>query len=405
MKILHILAQMPCGTGSGIYFSNLIKEFKKFGHDQRALFALQDNFEFQHIPGDKQYPVRFKAPNLPFPVPGMSDVMPYESTKYSDLCSEKMGLWRLAFGQALKQAATDFQPQVVILHHLWMLTSLALEFFPEAKSIGICHYTDLRQARLNPSIRENHVNNMHRLDKILSLSDLHQAEIREIHPTCNSEIVTAGGGYDSAIFFPRPDSRPKGPVKILYAGKIDPSKGVFALIRAFLSLREREPDLFLSIVGTANQEQASHLDGMVNGHSAIGLYPAMPQNDLAQTMRDHDIFVMPSFFEGLGLIAVEALASGLRIVATEIEALMSLLGERVLQSGAIEFVARPAVNRAGLPDDFQLGQFTRELEKKLSLQASRVREGQVFPENIYSDISKNSWESIAAEINSIIGEQ
>lgn len=28
MKILHIIAQLPAKTGSGVYFSNLIREFK-----------------------------------------------------------------------------------------------------------------------------------------------------------------------------------------------------------------------------------------------------------------------------------------------------------------------------------------------------------------------------------------
>ena len=402
MKILHILAQLPCSTGSGVYFANLIKELKRYEHSQRALFALQDQVIFQQLPADQQYPVRFKTSDLPFPVPGMSDVMPYESTKYSALCSEQIELWLCAFRKALEQAATEFQPEVIILHHLWMLTSLALEFFPQAKSIGICHHTDLRQARLNPEIKECHVGNIHKLDSILSLSDLHQAEIRDIHPCEGTELITTGGGYDSAIFFPPHNRRPAGPVKILYAGKIDPSKGIFALIQAFFSLQKRDSDLLLSIVGTPNREHEDQLKKMTMGNKGIRLYPAMPQKDLAQTMRNHDIFVMPSFFEGLGLIAVEALACGLLTVSTEIEGLMSLLGKRIIQSGVIEFVPVPEVGSAETPDDLQLREFIQALAEKLSQQVDRARRGDVFTDDIYADISTHSWEVIAARINSII---
>ena len=38
---------------------------------------------------------------------------------------------------------------------------------------------------------------------------------------------------------------------------------------------------------------------------------------------------MPSYYEGLGLMAIESLACGLYVVTTEIEALMTLLGEEI----------------------------------------------------------------------------
>jgi len=38
-------------------------------------------------------------------------------------------------------------------------------------------------------------------------------------------------------------------------------------------------------------------------------------------MRAADIYVLPSYYEGLGLIAIEALGCGMRVVVTEIEGL------------------------------------------------------------------------------------
>ena len=402
MKILHILAQLPHGTGSGIYFSNLIKELEEYGHEQRAVFALQDDCCFQRLPADRQYAVNFKTEKLPFPVPGMSDVMPYESSKYCEMSPQTMERWHGAFRETLEKAAADFQPDVLILHHLWILSSLALEIFPQARSIGICHHTDLRQARQNPHIREEHVGNIHKLDIILSLSEAQQADIREIHSCQNPKIVVMGGGFDDTLFFPAPDKPRPGPPRILYAGKIDPSKGVFALIEAFSSLRRQDPELRLSIVGAAGRDQAERLDKLLAAEPGIQLYPAMSQPELARTMREHDIFVLPSFFEGLGLIAIEALASGLWTVATEIEGLVSLLGDRVIQSGAIEFVPLPVLDFAGLPPAPQLKAFVHDLETKLARQAARARRGEAFPPGLPEDISRHSWKAIAARINALI---
>lgn len=402
MRVLHVLAQLPGGTGSGVYFTNLIRQLQSYGHEQGAVFALQDDCAFTALPPERQFPVRFKTRELPFPVPGMSDVMPYDSTRYRDLDSETLALWAGAFRQSFQRAAENIRPEVLILHHLWMLTSLAIDFFPGAKSIGICHHTDLRQAVRNPELKERHLSHIQRLDFILSLSDLQQADIRRLHPGGRARLLTMGGGFDSALFHPPQNRRAEGPVKILYAGKIDPTKGVFALLEAFSALRKRDAGLRLSLVGTPNRTQAAQLKRMAEEIGGLDLYPALPQAELARAMREHDIFVLPSFFEGLGLIALEALACGLWTVATEIEGLVALLGPEVIQSGAIELVSLPPLGPAGLPSEGLMKPFVSDLAAKLERQAARVRGGEEFPGAVHADIARHSWEAIADRINALI---
>ncbi len=403
MKILHVLAQLPEGTGSGIYFTNLVKELEKYGHEQRAVFALQDKRTWDVLPGGSQYPLRFKTDALPFPVPGMSDAMPYDSTRYRDMTPPMLERWRRAFRELLEKAGRDFQPDALVLHHLWMLTSLALEVFPNTKSLGLCHYTDLRQARQNPLLLKAHVKNIHRLEAILTLTDAHQAEIREIHRCQETKIVTVGGGFDGALFFPKEEKeRPNETVKILYAGKIDPSKGIFALLEAFAALRKQDGNISLTVVGAPTLQYAEQFEKLTRKAEGVNLSPPVPQAELARLMREHDIFAMPSFFEGLGLIAIEALASGLWTVAAEIEGLMSLLGEEVMRSGVIEFVPPPEMEAPGVPGPSRLPAFVDELAERLSLQAARARSGQGFPEGLPQKIAHHSWKAIAAKINELL---
>ena len=53
------------------------------------------------------YPVIFETENLPFPIVGMSDVMPYKSTKYSDMSEDMFLKWEKAFKQNIILAITN----------------------------------------------------------------------------------------------------------------------------------------------------------------------------------------------------------------------------------------------------------------------------------------------------------
>ena len=41
IKVLHVLARLPALTKSGLYFSNMIEEFKKYGHEHKAAFGIK----------------------------------------------------------------------------------------------------------------------------------------------------------------------------------------------------------------------------------------------------------------------------------------------------------------------------------------------------------------------------
>lgn len=202
MRLLHVLAQLPARTGSGVYYSNMIEEFKKYDHDQRAIFACQDGYHWDILDKEHQYAVEFKSQELPFPIVGMSDVMPYENTLYSEMTEEMIGLWKEAFRKRLERVREEFMPDIIFAHHLWMLTSLVREVFPDTKIIGVCHNTDLRQAKMNPHLLKKYVDNLHSLDYVFSISDKQKDEIVKIYNIDRKKIIAVGGGYNQKIFYP-----------------------------------------------------------------------------------------------------------------------------------------------------------------------------------------------------------
>ena len=44
MKILHVIAQLPKQTGSGVYFTNVI-QFMQQNHENAAVFGIQDDIK------------------------------------------------------------------------------------------------------------------------------------------------------------------------------------------------------------------------------------------------------------------------------------------------------------------------------------------------------------------------
>lgn len=399
MRILHVLAQLPAQTGSGVYFQNLIRGLAAYGHSQRAVFARQDGAAFDFLPPAQQYPLEFRTAELPFPIAGMSDIMPYESTVYGKMDEEMLRRWRGAFGRVLERAAAEFQPQVVILHHLWMLSSLAVEVFPKAGKVGVCHHTDLRQAMAHPALVERYVDKLHRLDRVFALSALQKEPIETLYGIAREKILVLGGGFDQGVFYPPADRQPRGEIRLVYASKMDPAKGVYALLDAFAALCAVKPGLRLHLVGTPDRENARRLRPYLERGLPITLQPALPQRELAELFRTADIFVMPSFFEGLGLTALEAMACGARAVATENPGLLALLGEDINASGVIEYVPLPEMETVDKPRDTALPDFSRRLCDKLLLQVQRLERGEAVPEATQKALANHSWEGMAKRAN------
>ena len=402
MKILHVIAQLPSRTGSGVYYSNVIEELKKYGHRQAALFATQDDFHFDVLPGNELYPVKFKSDRIPFPIAGMSDVMPYENTVYSSMNEIMIGSWRAAFEDELFRAEREFKPDALILHHLWILTSAAVGIFDNRIKIGVCHNTDIRQAEQHPDMKNKYAGNLKNLDIVFSLSDSHKQKISDIFEIEKSKIVTIGGGFNQNLFFPAASGKKNDKTEIVFSAKIEKSKGVFELVKAFKGIAAAKPNLHLDIIGVPGGENIHILRSLIGNAGNIAVVPIKSQKELADYIRNKDIFVMPSYFEGLGLMALECLASGLRVVATEIEALMSLLGDTVNNSGVIEYVKLPRIYDTDKPFDEDVGQFVGDLSSKMLLQIERVENGEPFPEEIMSEINKHSWSGKTEKINSVI---
>ena len=112
---------------------------------------------------------------------------------------------------------------------------------------------------------------------------------------------------------------PDGPLQLLAVGSIVPRKGYHVLVEALASLRDR--DWHLTLVGADDRAPQTMRD-LTGQIAAAGftdrilLAGAVDDTTLAAAYDRADLFVMPSLFEGYGMVLTEALARGLPIVCT-----------------------------------------------------------------------------------------
>ena len=389
MKILHVLAQLPIKTGSGVYFTNVIEGLKQFDVEQAAVYATTPEYDFNFL--EEKFEVEFQGKNISFPIVGMSDIMPYENTLYKNMTDEMLETWQGAFRKKLERAKKEFKPDVVITHHLWILSSIVCDVFEGEKVIGVCHNTDIRQAEKNPAMKDKYVKNLGKLDKILALSSGVIEGISNIYNYPEDKIVNIGAGYNEKIFYPAEKYEKRDNVKILYAGKFDESKGFYELIKAFRLLEEKDNNVELELIGNLKEEDRPRVEALVGHSKKIKIYNAVDQVHLGEIMRHKDIFILPSYFEGLGLIAVEALGSGLRVVATEIEGLIEFLGDKINNSEIIEYIAMPTIYDTDKAVEEEKPAFVNRIVGALELMIERTREQREIPAELLEEIEHHSW--------------
>ena len=140
--------------------------------------------------------------------------------------------------------------------------------------------------------------------------------------------------------------RVEGPgANLLFVGRLEPAKGAPILIEAFAAVLPRHPQARLTIVGDGSARAALEAQAL-----ALGIAPSVrflgyqPQKSVAQLLGDADVFVLPSFAEGLPVVLMEALASRVPVIATQIAGVPELV-----QDGISGFIVPPG-DLAGLTE-------------------------------------------------------
>lgn len=415
MRILSITAQKPHSTGSGTYMTELVKSFAKAGHEQAVVCGIYPDDKVSFPDGVSVYPVFFtdepvtetgiSGPDLPyagrlrclpFPITGMSDIMPYTSTRYRDLTPDMIEQFEEAFIGAVSQAVNELDPDLIICHHLFLLTALVRRRFPEKKIAGISHGTDLRQMKNCEGLRGLIRPYIAELDIALALHDEQRRSIIDIFGIPENRTAVIGSGYNDSVFnrIGRIERAADEPVRICYAGKVSRPKGVPEMLAALaeLSADPSVPDFRLTMAGGCQDEALrDFLDDLPSYISYLG---QIPQSELAALLRRSDIFVLPSYFEGLPLVLIEAMASGALPVSTDLPGVRSWIDSNV-NDPSVRYVPMPDMKSIDEPTEAGRKRFTDDLVSELRRAVTDVYQKKQVAE---PDTSRITWDSVAKKV-------
>jgi len=337
MKILNVSAQKPNSTGSGVYLTALMKALAAAGHETAVLCGVSAHEETPLPHGTAFFPVEFETPDLPFPVAGMSDEMPYKSTCYKHMTPEMTAQFRAAFTAKIKEAWEAFRPDLILCHHLYFVAALVREQLPDAKIFAVSHGTDLRQLQNTDFEREFIRRTIPRLDHIFCLHEPQMAEVMRLFAPDAAKVSVLGTGYDDSVFY-RGEKPPHRETRLIYAGKISEQKGVFDLLSALPMVK---CDLTVTLAGGyGNRDYETALALAAKSPHPVTFTGLLTQPVLAEKLRESDVFILPSYSEGLPLVLAEAMASGCRLICTDLPGIRPWLDGAVPGHGC-RFLPRP----------------------------------------------------------------
>jgi alpha-maltose-1-phosphate synthase len=185
-------------------------------------------------------------------------------------------------------------------------------------------------------------------------------------------------GVDIETFRPRDDG-PNAELRFLFVGAVGLRKGVPLLVQTWAGLRTRAAKL--TIAGPLE-----HTCAMPPETPGIAVIGKVARQDLPNLFREHDVFVFPSYFDGFGLVILEAMASGLPVITTDATA-----GPDLIKDGQDGFIV-PVGDRDALSE--RMAYFMDQPQKTKQMgHAARAR-AERFTWDSYGD----RWKAILQDI-------
>ncbi|MSQ41654.1 MAG: glycosyltransferase family 1 protein [Dehalococcoidia bacterium] len=179
---------------------------------------------------------------------------------------------------------------------------------------------------------------VHCVDRIVAASEHERQLLRQmfrVPPQCVTVIPL---GVDLERFQPRDAAvaraalaLPAGERVLLAVGRMEPLKGFDIIVRALAQMTQRERVRLLLVGGDeraaaefARLRAIAQEEGVAGRVHFLG---AIPHERLAVYYNAADVVVAPSFYESFGLVALEAMASGVPVVASRVGGLVSTIAD------------------------------------------------------------------------------
>lgn len=228
---------------------------------------------------------------------------------------------------------------------------------------------------------------IHTCQRIIVATEREKGEIGEYYGANRENIGVVPCGVNMELFQPVEKAAARRKLDLgdetvlLFVGRIDPVKGVDRLLKAVPGVRSSKGIRLLVIGGdeTSRHEtdKLRKLAAELGITDKVVFQGMIKQEELPDYYSAADVFVLPSYYESFGLVALESLACGTPVVASDVGDL-----KNIIVPGKTGYVT----------DDNSPESLAEGISRSLAIQ------GLETPESIRSSVRSFSWVNIARGI-------
>lgn len=357
MKILLVNHFPLVGSGSGVYVANIAQNLVKKGHEV-CIIMPENTTKIKEIPNVKIHPVYFKREEK---IEGQLDFNfvcfdshPRSRLLFSEISDEQVLQYEKAFRKAIEQEIKEFKPDIIHAQHIWIASAVATEY--NIPVVITCHGSDIMG--YNESDRYHHyvakaINNCKR---VIAISNHNKEILNNMFEKDKDKIITISNGYDPDIFYREECSKEevlkyfninkKYDKIVCFAGRLTRNKGIDILLN---SAKIYEKDNILTIIaGHGSEYEVLYPLKQELGLRDVVFLGDMSHEELRKIYSISDICAVPSREEAFGLVALEALACGLPVIATKQGGMPDFINDKVgilIEKENVEQLAN-AINEA-----------------------------------------------------------
>ena len=144
-------------------------------------------------------------------------------------------------------------------------------------------------------------------DRVIVASSYTKQTLSDATVTAKVDIVPYGAPGSTPTEIRKPSDR----LKVLFAGSLGQRKGLSYLLKAIDIMKS---SMELTLLGRKAASGCPPLEEAVRKHRWI---PSLSHDAMLREMQNHDVLVLPSLFEGFGLVILEAMAQGVPVITTD----------------------------------------------------------------------------------------
>lgn len=312
------------GSGSRVYTVNIARALVRKGHEVCIIMPENEVLAELDVDGIRLHPVYFdscSADALDFDFPCFT-THPRSVMTFYELDNAQLAAYEGAFRAAIEDEIAAFDPDVIHCGHIWLQASYAADY--GIPLIITAHGTDLIGFQKSERFREQARKAFDTADAIITISKDSTALVNKLFGE-PEKVHLVRNGYDPTVFYPDESSVAEVLTRfdidgdyddiVSFAGKFAHFKGIDILLNA-AALYERDGvatiiagdgELFGKMTALAKELGLRHVHFVHN----------QPHDVLRHLYSCATVSLLTSRNEPFGLVAIEALACGAPVIASD----------------------------------------------------------------------------------------